>query len=142
MLKWLTLHNNCVRREAAVFLRNFSADLCDSRVLAAVIISHVPSKNTALDRLDVVPEGDIQDQVLFEARVANAKKLLVVLQGLQMPFLPPPEEIAGGNARVLILLVLMFMDVCPQLIPRGAIEFNGRLNAQVVLYKSLNTSLN
>ena len=97
MLKWLTLHNNCIRREATVFLRNFSADLCDSRVLAAVIISHVPSKKTALDRLDVVPEGNLHDPVLFEARVANATKLLVVLQSLQMPFLPPPEEIAGGK---------------------------------------------
>jgi hypothetical protein len=138
MLKWLTLHNNCIRREATVFLRNFSADLCDSRVLAAVIISHVPSKKTALDRLDVVPEGNLHDPVLFEARVANATKLLVVLQSLQMPFLPPPEEIAGGNARIFMLLVLTIMDVCPQLIPKGAIEFNGRLNAQVVREIALN----
>ena len=141
LLKWLTLHTNCVRRDSPVFLRDFSADLCDSRVLAAVIISHIPCKKATLDRLEAVAEGDLEDQVLFEARLVNAKKLLAVLHGLQMPFLPPPEEIAGGNARVLVLLALTLMDVCPQLIPRGDIDFTGRLNTPVVREIALNNPI-
>jgi len=131
LLKWLTLHHNCVRTEDTVFLRNFSTDLWDSRALASAIISHVPSKRQALDRVKAVSPA-AADEDAEQQRVANARTLLSVMQDLQLPFLPPPEAIAAGNTRVLMLLALSLMDFCPQLVPKATIDFKGRLNADVV----------
>ena len=131
LLKWLALHHNCVRTESTVFLSNFTTDLWDSRALASAIISHVPTKKQTLDRIkEVSPTA--ADEDAENHRISNAKILLSVMQDLQFPFLPPPEAIAAGNSRVMVLLVLSMMDMCPQLVPRATIDFKGRLNADVV----------
>jgi hypothetical protein len=113
LLKWLTLHHNCVRTDSPLFLRNFSTgvwalasskmlsvyesclsiydsclsiydpDLKDSRVLAAAIISHVPSKKLSLDRIKEVTEAHDSEEGAKQL-LKNAKILLACLQDLQM----------------------------------------------------------
>jgi len=139
MLKWGTLHHNCVHIHSPVFLRNFSTDLWDSRVFAAVLVSHVPSKKAALDRIKMIVQGPPEDE--YKQRLLNGKLLLKTLQDLQIPFLPPPEAMAEGNSRVLMMLTLTLMDVCPQLVPRATIEFQGRLNGDVVRLIELNNPI-
>lgn len=97
----------------------------------------MPSKKTGLDRIKLTRQGADE----YAQRLQNAKLLLNTLQDLQMPFLPPPEAIAEGNSRVLMLLSLTLMDVCPQLVPRATIEFSGRLNYDVVRQIELNNPI-
>jgi hypothetical protein len=145
LLKWLTTHHNCVRKESLpkespVFLRNFTAGLRDSCAFASAIISHVPSKKNMLDQIKSIEPSSL-DSAGAQMRLKNAKVLLRTLQDLQWPFLPPPEAIAEGNGRVLVLLAFTLMDLCPKLLPRDTVQFNGVLNTNVVRQIQLNNPL-
>ena len=96
LLKCLTIHHNCVRKESLhkeslVFLRDFTADLRDSCAFASAIISHFPSKKCMLDQIKSIEPSSL-DSAGAQVRLKNAKVLLMPLQDLQWPFLPPPES--------------------------------------------------
>eukprot|EP00960_Hanusia_phi_P045629 757371-Hanusia_phi.AAC.3 len=97
-----------------------------------------------------------------EERLANAKKLLAVLREMQFPFLPLPESLAEPRARTNIVFALSLFEVCPQFVakvmryrmtrtifeseimtprrassssltkPQATIEFDGKLNGEVI----------
>ena len=130
LLRWLSAHYNAVRvDEAPAVLRSWSEDLRDGAVFAAVVVSHVPAKKKALEPVKVVLEQD--EEAAGKQRVRNAKLLTAVLRDLQVPFVPAADMIAAGHARVLTLLSLTLMDVLPQLVPKTAVAFAGRLNVPV-----------
>lgn len=124
MLRWLTLHFKNILPSVATTISNFDSDLRDGMALYAVMVSHWPSLESFYTQLRKPCRTDAHFQ-------NNARVVCAMVCELALPFALQADDILKPRQHEMVLFILHLYHSLPQLIPRSALDFSGRLGEPV-----------
>lgn len=116
LLKWMQFHYNQLNAMHPKSLNNFSSDLQDSTVFAALIRNHY-GEPVALKDFKNIPTDN-------EHREKNARKICKAVEEIGIITHIKPEDIyENPSARELLLFCVQLYQALPHYIPKATIEF-------------------
>ena len=124
LLRWLTLHFQKILPSVACAINNFDKDLRDGMALYAVMVSHWPS----LESFYISLRKPCRTEAHFRD---NARVVVSMVRELALPYTLHEDDILLPKGHEMVLFILHLYQSLPQLIPRSALEFTGRLGEPV-----------